>query len=72
MDQRRELLHGEHHHDPAWVIALVDGVIAIVITLLVLEIHVPELHRVRTSTRDSSRRWASSGLSSWGSCSASW
>ncbi len=43
MDQTRELLRSERHHDPARVMALADGVIAIVITLLVLEIHVPEL-----------------------------
>lgn len=33
----------EHVHDPARVLALSDGVFAVVITLLVLEIHVPEL-----------------------------
>ena len=33
----------ERLHDPARVLALTDGVIAIIITLLVLEIHVPEL-----------------------------
>ena len=43
MDQTRDLLRSDRHHDPAWVMALADGVIAIVITLLVLEIHVPEL-----------------------------
>ena len=43
MDQTRELLRSDRHHDPARVMALADGVIAIVITLLVLEIHVPEL-----------------------------
>ena len=43
MDQTRGLLRTERHHDPARVMALADGVIAIVITLLVLEIHVPEL-----------------------------
>jgi uncharacterized membrane protein len=33
----------ERTHDPARVLALSDGVFAVVITLLVLEIHVPEL-----------------------------
>ena len=39
--QARNLL--ERTHDPARVLALSDGVFAVVITLLVLEIHVPEL-----------------------------
>ncbi len=35
--------HAERRHDPLRVLALSDGVIAIILTLLVLEIHVPEL-----------------------------
>ena len=42
----RELL--ERLHDPARVLALSDGVFAIIITLLVLEIHVPELTQGHT------------------------
>jgi uncharacterized membrane protein len=40
----------EHLHDPARVLALTDGVFAIIITLLVLEIHVPELTQGHTLT----------------------
>jgi uncharacterized membrane protein len=40
-EQARALV--ERLHDPARVLALTDGVFAIIITLLVLEIHVPEL-----------------------------
>lgn len=36
-------MQSEREHDPTRVLALSDGVIAIVLTLLVLEIHVPEL-----------------------------
>jgi uncharacterized membrane protein len=38
----------ERLHDPARVLALSDGVFAIIITLLVLEIHVPELTQGHT------------------------
>jgi uncharacterized membrane protein len=45
-DLDRELL--ERMHDPARVLALSDGVFAILITLLVLEVHVPELTQGHT------------------------
>ena len=38
----------ERTHDPARVLALSDGVFAIIITLLVLEVHVPELTQGQT------------------------
>jgi uncharacterized membrane protein len=40
-ERARALL--ERQHDPARVLALSDGVFAIIITLLVLDVHVPEL-----------------------------
>jgi uncharacterized membrane protein len=40
----------ERQHDPTRVLALSDGVFAIIITLLVLEIHVPELAEGRSLT----------------------
>jgi uncharacterized membrane protein len=43
MEMQGERARYERSHDPSRVLALSDGVIAIVITLLVLEIHVPEL-----------------------------
>jgi uncharacterized membrane protein len=46
MDDDREQRRYERTHDPARVLALSDGVCAIIITLLVLEVHVPErIHR---------------------------
>ena len=45
MEQERQRRQFERTHDPARLMALTDGVFAIVITLLVLEIHVPELSR---------------------------
>jgi uncharacterized membrane protein len=43
MDERSEREAYERTHEPARVMALTDGVFAIILTLLVLEIHVPEL-----------------------------
>src|SRR5262245_45302173 len=43
MDPERARQSYERTHDPARVLALSDGVFAIILTLLVLEIHVPEL-----------------------------
>ncbi|HSO55410.1 MAG TPA: TMEM175 family protein [Actinomycetes bacterium] len=40
----------ERTHDPSRVLALSDGVFAIVITLLVLEVHVPELSQGQSLT----------------------
>jgi len=41
MDHSNE--HANRRHDPSRVLALTDGVVAIILTLLVLELHVPEL-----------------------------
>jgi uncharacterized membrane protein len=43
MDDERVRQSYERLHDPSRVLALSDGVFAIIMTLLVLEIHVPEL-----------------------------
>ena len=48
MDEERQRRAYERTHDPARVMALTDGVFAIILTLLVLEIHVPELTRGQT------------------------
>jgi len=46
MDKDGERRRYERSHDPSRVLALTDGVCAIIITLLVLEVHVPEqIHR---------------------------
>ena len=45
----------ERLHDPARVLALSDGVFAIIITLLVLEIHVPELTQGQSLNQASGR-----------------
>jgi uncharacterized membrane protein len=50
MDQERELQRYDRLHDPARVMALSDGVFAIIITLLVLEIQVPDLAGGQTLT----------------------
>ena len=43
MEASAERTHYDRTHDPSRVLALSDGVFAIILTLLVLEIHVPEL-----------------------------
>jgi hypothetical protein len=48
MDEEVARRRYEREHDPARVLALSDGVFAIIITLLVLEIHVPELSQGQT------------------------
>jgi TMEM175 potassium channel family protein len=49
----------EQLHDPARVLALSDGVFAIIITLLVLEIHVPELTQGHTLNQALAEIWPS-------------
>ena len=48
MDGRRHPEHYERGNDPARVLTLSDGVFAIVLTLLVLEIQVPDLAQGQT------------------------
>jgi uncharacterized membrane protein len=50
MDRGRELQRYDRQHDPARLLALSDGVFAIVLTLLVLEIQVPDLARGQSLT----------------------
>ena len=55
MDDERRRRSFERTHDPGRVLALTDGVFAIILTLLVLEIHVPDLAD-GTSLRDALRQ----------------
>jgi uncharacterized membrane protein len=48
MDRERELRRYERRHDPMRVLTLSDGVFAIVLTLLVLEVQVPDLRGGQT------------------------
>jgi uncharacterized membrane protein len=48
MDEATEQRHYDRVHDPVRVHALSDGVCAIIITLLVIEIHAPDLSRGET------------------------
>ena len=51
MDQRLEIQRYDRQHDPARVMALSDGVFAIIITLLVLETTCRNSREVRASAR---------------------
>ena len=48
MNENTQSGHYERAHNPDRVLFLSDGVVAIIMTLLVLEIHVPELHNGQT------------------------
>jgi uncharacterized membrane protein len=49
-DDEPDAVRSERPHDPSRVLALSDGVFAIVITLLVLDIHVPDLSQGQSLT----------------------
>jgi uncharacterized membrane protein len=55
----KQAVRSEHAHDPSRVLALSDGVFAIIMTLLVLEVHVPELSQGQSLTDALRQIWPS-------------